>query len=313
MSIDCGVPQGSVLGPLLFLIYMNDLPSCLSHSRVILFADDTTLYSSSSNLKLLYDNMNQDLQRLVDWFRANKLSLNTSKTNYLTILSKRQIDDIYQLSMDTEIIEKKDCCKFLGICIDNQLKWTQHILQTRSKISKSLYALNRCKHFVPLKCMKTMYDSLIHSHLTYGITLWGATFKTHLNCLQVLQKKAIRSIYNANYNAHTLPLFTESKVLRLDELYEYELGKYMYGVQKKLVPAPLINIYIRNIAIHHHHTRQRDNFHVDQRRNRVTSNYIVHKGPLIWSQIPELIKSSRTMSSFKLRFKMFHLDKYNDM
>ncbi len=247
LDIDCGVPQGSVLGPLLFLIYMNDLPSCLSHSRVILFADDTTLFASSSDLKVLYDNVNTDLKCLLDWFRANKLSLNTNKTNYLLISPNRNYTNDYLVMVGDDKIEKKACCKFLGLMIDDQLRWTDHILYIHSKLSKSLYALNRSKNLVPCKYIKTMYESLFHSYISYGITLWGSAFKTQLNRLQVLQKKAIRCVYKAPYNDHTLPLFQKGGLLYLNELYEFEVSKCMYNVYHSTLPKPLIDIYQPNI------------------------------------------------------------------
>ena len=112
--ITCGVPQGSVLGPLLFLIYMNDLPSCIAHAKVILFADDTTLYTSSENINTLYHNINIDLLNLVEWFRSNKLALNSSKTHYM-IFTRQKVDFSQQLvKIETSIIERKNTCKFLG-------------------------------------------------------------------------------------------------------------------------------------------------------------------------------------------------------
>ena len=168
-SIEYGVPQGSVLGPLLFLIYMNDLPQCICHSKVILFADDTTLYCSSTNIVELHEQINNDLKIMIDWFRTNKLSLNTSKTNYLIISPPRQharpLENL-KLKIGEDIIERKKSCKFLGVFIDENLKWDEQIKNVHSKISKSLYALNRSKRLVPKSYMKTLYDSLVHSHLS---------------------------------------------------------------------------------------------------------------------------------------------------
>ncbi len=125
--ITCGVPQGSVLGPLLFLIYMNDLPTCLNFTSTVLFADDTTIYASSDNIIDLYRIVNLDLDNLVDWFRSNKLALNTSKTTFMLFTNSRNIPVNQVIKIDTDVIERKNCCKFLGLLIDDKLSWSEHI------------------------------------------------------------------------------------------------------------------------------------------------------------------------------------------
>ena len=205
-NINCRVPHGSILGPLLFLIYMNDLPNCLSNSKVILFADNTTRYASSDNIVNLYDLINRDLDNLTDWFRANKLSLNTSKTHYMLISQNREINALDQNSINiaSDEIERKDCCTFLGLMIDDELTWSKHIDYIHSKLCRSLYAINRSKYLVPPKYLKkTLYDSLVHPYLFYGISLWGGTCKSYLNKICIRQEMALRHIHRSAYNAHT--------------------------------------------------------------------------------------------------------------
>ena len=161
----CGVPQGSVLGPLLFIIYTNDLSSCLKNTKAIQFADDTTLYMSHKNLHVLYTFVNQDLVSLNDWFRANKLSLNVSKTNYVLFSNKRLINDNLVLNIGNDEIGKKSFCKFLGVYIDENLDWHEHIDTCKSKLSCSLYAINKVKRLVSSECLKMMYYSLVYPHL----------------------------------------------------------------------------------------------------------------------------------------------------
>ncbi len=186
---------------------MNDLPSCLKHTKAILFADDTTIFASSNNIIQLYSTINSDLNDLVDWFRANKLSLNASKTNYMLFSNNIKLPENLNIEIDSDIIERKTCCKFLGLFIDDKLTWSDHIAYTRSKISKSLYAINRMKNMIDTSHLKTLYDSLVHSYLSYGTILWGSTYPSYLNAIRICQRKAVRCVFKSAYNAHTGPFF----------------------------------------------------------------------------------------------------------
>ena len=196
------------MGPLLFLIYVNDIANCLNHSKVIVFADDTTIFASSKSIHSLYKNVNSDLAELSNWFRANKLALNVNKSNYMLFRSNATLDthvgNILKIGPDEK--EHKTSCKFLGIIIDNQLRWNDHINYINVKISRSVYILKSVKHVLPSKLLKTLYFTMVQPYLTYGIILWGSTFQCYTKQTIVLHKKAIRCIHKAHYNAHTEPL-----------------------------------------------------------------------------------------------------------
>ena len=145
-NVKCGVPQGSVLGPLLFIIYTNDLPSCLDLTKTILFADDTTIYLSSNDHDLMHKIMNDELDRLTDWFQANKLSLNATKTNYMLFTNRDTQNLNTTLTLGNSIIDKVKCTKFLGIYIDENLKWNEHTHKVTQKLTRSYYAINKAKH-----------------------------------------------------------------------------------------------------------------------------------------------------------------------
>ena len=290
-DLSCGVPQGSVLGPLLFLIYMNDMPNCLMTSHAILFADDTTLVASSRDPMQLYHDMNLDLDRLCNWFRSNKLSLNTSKTHYMEFFSLQNNTQCVKLEINDEVLVRKSTCKFLGVVLDERLTWSEHIKHIHSKLSGSLYALNRSKNFVPTKSLNTLYHSLVHTHLTYGDLLWGGTFTSHLKRITTCQKKAVRIIHNKPYNYHTSQLFKQSNILKFNDLYEYEVCRHIHDSIGGRIPKPLLKVYSPNFTIHSYNTRQRNYPHTASRGNIIIAKQITHQGIGIWSRQSQNIRN----------------------
>ena len=168
--VPCGVPQGSILGPLLFILYTNDLPNNLTNSKAILFADDTTIYTSSTNIVQLYEPINRDLDSLSEWFRANILSLNISTTHYMLFgQNPVNIPETLSIKIMNEIIEHKQTVKLLGMYIDEKLDWHEHIHYIKSKLRSGIYAMNKTKKYLSTKHKTMLYYSLI-------IHIWTTVF-----------------------------------------------------------------------------------------------------------------------------------------
>jgi len=300
LGVTCGVPQGSVLGPLLFIIYTNDLPCALCHSKCVLFADDTTIYYSSIDLNGVISKITSDLENLTDWFRANKLSLNISKTNYM-LFSNNNIkvpDSMIKLRLANTKLNRVNNIKFLGIMIDDKLTWQKHIEYMRNKISSGLYALNKSKHTLEINHLKSIYYALIHSHLNYGLLLWGSSAKTFLHKIEIMQNKSIRIITNSKYNATAHPIYKLLHILPLNLLYKHQMGKLMYLHSKHLLPPPIQKLFITNQAVHAHNTRHLNDPHIAQHRTyKITSSFF-HKAPEFWYKIPQYIKNCKSKNSF---------------
>ncbi len=299
-DVTCGVPQGLVLGPLLFIIYTNDLPNALRGSRCILFADDTTIYHSSIDLNASAATLANDLEQLTDWFRANKLSLNVSKTNYMIFSNTLNLPETH-MNIGNEQIAKVGNTKFLGIQMDDKLNWKKHLDYCKNKMSSGLYALKTVKHLLPPQQLKSLYYTLIHPYLNYGTILWGSAAKTSLKRIQVLQNKAIRAISNSKYNDPVIPLYIKLKITPIEELYKIHLAKFMYQHQHQLLPKPLLSLYHPNTDTHQHNTRHRQDPHITRRRTHQISKTFIHKAPEFWYTIPEKIKEARSISAFKYR------------
>lgn len=313
--IQTGVPQGSVLGPLLFIIYTNDLPHCLSNTnstKCILFADDTTIYETSTDLNRLYNSMNDNLNTLADWFRANKLSLNVSKTIYM-IFGNSQIvlnNEPPVLKLGPEIIKRVETTKFLGLHIDDKLKWTKHLKHIKSKLSSSLFAIRSAKHILNSKQLKTIYSAMFHPYLEYGAILWGSARQTVLRPIELMQKKALRLITNSQYNTHTDPLFKAQNILKVKDLHDVQVNKFMYQYQNNSLPETLSNLFTNNHIIHNHATRHSNDPHIMHRRTTLAAQSIIHKGPKLWQSIEQNTKESKTIHTFSRKLKKSIIGKY---
>lgn len=231
LDILIGVPQGSILGPLLFLIYINDLPKC-TDLFTLLFADDTTLVASGNDPQELFSYVNKEFKKVVDFFRTHKLSLHPQKTRFMIFSHNNAEHFPFNLFINYNNDEEFDpskifvleqikatsdtpAIKFLGIYFDPQLNFKFHLNFLTKKLSTALYFLRTAKHFLPQNALKAIYYTLFHSHLVYCNIIWTSGTASLLNKIFKLQKSAIRIISNASYNAHTEPIFKELRILPL--------------------------------------------------------------------------------------------------
>jgi hypothetical protein len=266
-DIIMSVFQGSSLGPILFLCFINDIYRC-TNLNMFLFADDTNALSKHDNLSILIDSVNIELKKLALWFQANKLVINTSKTKYMIFRSKnRKIDmqgkNIYiDFNNDNSVFnpEKKvllnrvhnnadsenQTYKLLGILFDEYLSFSQHLMYVHSKVSKSLFLLNRSKHFLSKFALRLLYFASVHSHLMYCPIILSMACKTQLNRLFVIQKKALRIICGENFHAHTAPLFLDNCILPLDLIIVQAKLLFMHSVKYEYCPKSFLNVFVRN-------------------------------------------------------------------
>ena len=246
----CGVPQGSVLGPLLFLVYVNDIYMASDKLTFYLFADDTNLLYADKNPKSLKTIVNCELFKVVDWLIANKLSLNIKKTNYIIFhpyqkcinfnIRIKAYDSRTKTFFD---LERKDHVKYLGIIIDRHLSWKHHINYIALKISRNIGIISRLKHFVPLKTLLSIYNSLISPYISYGLIAWGQASKSHLEKLLILQKRAVRLINFLPFRTHAIPYFAQSNILPITVLYFKLSSILMFDITTNSAPQNICNLF----------------------------------------------------------------------
>ena len=294
-----GVPQGSILGPVLFLVYINDLPSITDSANFSLFADDTTLTCSSHSYPDLIHLANQNLDQLHSWTVNNRLSLNAKKTS--AILFSNRSPDIatpLQITINSVPILFENRIIFLGIEIDKDLSFSYHISGICRKLAKTIGILYCIRKTVPMSILIKLYNSLFYPVIVYCIILWGDTSAVHLRPLILLQKKVIRLITNSGYLSHTDPQFLQTGILPVPLIYKYFMGIHMY----KLNLSNLISY-----PNHSYNTRNNRNAFVAFQRLSLTQKSISFCGPQLWNSIPSNIKESSSLQQFKRAYKSYLL------
>ena len=309
ISISCGVPQGSLLGPLLFILYINDFYLSSDVLSFIFFADDSSVFFSHKNPEVLLDTVNIELKKVNLWIHANKLSLNLQKTNYM-FFSNSLKDVPGNVFFDDVNVVRVTSTKFLGLHIDEKLSWASHCTNICKVVSRNTGVIYKLSSFVPQEILLILYSTLILPYLNYGVLAWGKSLKTQLDKICVAQKRVVRVVFNASYRAHTNVLFYMNKLLKVEDIYFIQLGAIMYGFENGTLPNVLIQIFRKNNQIHSYNTRQATALHIPRVRTAFALKTLACTGPKFWNSLP--VTRSVSVFGFKRKLKLHLLSNYVD-
>ena len=238
LTIKHGVPQGSVLGPLLFLIYINDLNAAIKYSKVYHFADDTNLLNVSNDPRKVQKQLNIDLKLLYKWLLANKISLNCAKTESIIFyIPGHKPTYNFKLKMNGHLVRPSEYIKYLGIYLDSTLSGKAHCDILVKKLKRANGMLCKIRHYVPPTELKSIYYAIFSSHMMYGAQIWGQTITAHTEKVFKLQNRAMRIINFSDFRADADPLYKANKILKLEDFVKMQNCLFVHDFLKKNLPV----------------------------------------------------------------------------
>jgi exonuclease III len=314
MEVKCGVPQGSVLGPILFLLYINDLPN-ITENQIRLFADDTTLFIKNKNPHDLMQKLQNEFSKLEKWCIDNRLKINKQKTKFSIFCRKNKFipDTLNSMRLNDINIERSSHVKYLGIVVDEKLNWRQHIEELEKNLVKTVKSFRLIRNYLPNRVKLKIYYAYIHSKIKYGISLYGTAGKTLLNKIQVLQNRAIKTLFNLDHFTPTRYLLQNYNLLSVKDLYKFTVAHFVHQQRTQSLPLVFRDFFQINTTNVGRETRQSNLLRIPKMNTEQAKHSIKYTGTKIWNELTKIAKinfDNTTKHQFKCITKTIFMNRY---
>ena len=310
--IDYGVPQGSVLGPLLFLIYINDIGF---NEKLIfkpkIFADDTNVFIKSDNLQQLQKLCQSTINEISEWLLANRLTVNVDKTCYMIFLPTHASSQSVNLDLTINKLKllKVSSIKFLGMQIDDKLEWKLHIQEISQVLRRYVGVFYKMSLKLPQNVLKLLYFAIIYPRILYGIEIYANTYMTNLHDLIILNNRILRILQHKSLITNVNDLYNAFNTLSINKLFYFQILLYAHAVYFKLPTLPEIFIHNHklNNEVHTHNTRSSKDFHRVVIKSVYSTKIYSNLCAKYWNQIPVSSKALSNPNLFKKQLKTYLL------